>query len=176
MNQFVLDQIRRKHILREAEGYFELRLFDRALECLDRLPERDRESFEARLIRAEILREMGQHESALEIYERLIVQRPDDVGILLAMGWCHKRIGRLDLACADLEKAKQISPRNSLVLYNLACYYSLTGRKRDALTHLEKALSLEPGLRKLIDKESDFDPLRSDPDFIRLVYSDKGNR
>ncbi|HPZ82076.1 MAG TPA: tetratricopeptide repeat protein, partial [Thermogutta sp.] len=119
MNQFLLQQIRRRHILREAEGYLELGLFERALECLDRLPDRDRQSFEARLIRAEILRAMGQYESALEIYESLIAQRPDDLNILLAMGWCHKRIGRIDLACADLEKAKQISPRNSLVLYNL---------------------------------------------------------
>jgi len=72
MDRFILDQIRRRHLLREAEGYLELQLFDRALEVLDRLPENDRQSFHALLIRAEILRHMEQHQSALEIFSKLV--------------------------------------------------------------------------------------------------------
>lgn len=173
MDRAILEQIRRKHLLREAEGYLELGLFQQALEVLERLPEADRESFQALLIRAEILRHAEQHQAALEIFSRIIEQDPDNVGILLSMGWCHKRVGRIDLACADLEKAKLVDPENALVLYNLACYYSLAGKNREALSHLEQALRQNPDLRKLIDGESDFDPLRSDPDFIRLVYSDR---
>jgi len=172
MDRFILDQIRRRHLLREAEGYLELQLFDRALEVLDRLPENDRQSFHALLIRAEILRHMEQHQSALEIFSKLVKQEPDNVDIRLAMGWCHKRVGRIDLACDDLEKAKLVDPDNALVLYNLACYYSLAGKKREALSHLEQALRRKPDLRELIDAESDFDPLRSDPDFIHLVYNE----
>jgi len=171
MDPAFLERIRRNHRLREAEGYLELGLFERAMEVLDRLPEGDRECLEALLIRAEVLRHTGQYRSALEILERLAEKDPDNVGIRLAMGWCHKRIGRIDLACADLETAKQVDPHNALVLYNLACYYSLAGKKQEALTYLGEALRREPGLRTLIDTETDFDALRADPEFIRLVYS-----
>ena len=67
-----------------------------------------------------------------------------------------------------------------VVLYNIACYYSLAGDKAQALSWLGRALRMETALRKqmteepefgrkslreLIPDEPDFDQLRNDPDF-----------
>ena len=44
-------------------------------------------------------------------------------------------------------------------------YYSLAGDKTQALSWLGRALRMKSSLRSLIADESDFDPLRDDPDF-----------
>jgi hypothetical protein len=51
----------------------------------------------------------------------------------------------------------------------LACYLSLAGDKGRALRHLARALELDAEYRALADAESDFDPIRSDPDFQALL-------
>jgi hypothetical protein len=54
-------------------------------------------------------------------------------------------------------------------MYNLSCYYSLAGRKDEMLDWLARALDKEPGYRRLIAAESDFDHFREDADFRRLT-------
>ena len=90
---------------------------------------------------------------------------PENVKVFLALGWCHKRVGRIDLAIEALETALAADNDEPLIRYNLACYQSVAGDKRHALAYLEQALALDPGCRSLIDHEADFDPLRSDPEF-----------
>jgi tetratricopeptide (TPR) repeat protein len=67
-----------------------------------------------------------------------------------------------------LEKALALEPNEPLLRYNLACYFSLSGKKKHALRYLSQALAIAPGYRGLIDAETDFDPLRDDPDFLNL--------
>ena len=52
--------------------------------------------------------------------------------------------------------------------YNLACILALSGRKKEAVTALAKALQLEPQLVEWSQKDSDLDILRDDPDFQAL--------
>ena len=48
------------------------------------------------------------------------------------------------------------------VLYNLACYESLAGSSSDALSHLRRAIELEPSYRELAQGDADFDPIRAE--------------
>jgi hypothetical protein len=58
-------------------------------------------------------------------------------------------------------------------LYNLACCESLTGRTSDAIDHLRLALDgtdrYRERLRSLAANDSDFDPIRDDPEFQELI-------
>lgn len=72
-----------------------------------------------------------------------------------------------------MEQAYQASPKQPIVLYNLSCYFSLAGDKAQALSWLGRALRIEPTLRELIPDESDFDPLRNDPDFQFVIGIDE---
>ena len=56
-----------------------------------------------------------------------------------------------------------------VVLYNLSCYYALAGQKTQALSWLARALRMDADLRRLIPDETDFDPIRNEPEFIKLV-------
>ena len=84
----------------------------------------------------------------------------------IALGWCYKRTHRC-AAIDALERAERL-PEDSLLHYNLACYWSLAGT-RQGLDELSVALELGPELRNLIAEESDFDQLRGNPEFEKLT-------
>jgi uncharacterized Ntn-hydrolase superfamily protein len=60
-------------------------------------------------------------------------------------------------------------PGDPLLLYNLACYESLDGRREAALEHLQSALEADPTMREMARSDSDFAPFADDPAFRRLV-------
>ena len=101
--------------------------------------------------------------------ERAAKAAPEDTRVRMALSWCYKRTGRLDLAIATLREALVVEPTEPVLHYNLACYLSLAGQRRGALRcSLAEALALDPAFGKLVDDESDFDSLRSDPEFQAL--------
>lgn len=125
--------------------------------------------FEANCLRGEALRMLERHAEALEPLEQAAEDRPDDVAVNLALGWCYKRTGQLQKAIGALERAQRSNPGQAILPYNLACYWSLAGDKPKALELLKRALGMAPELRMLIPAESDFDALRGDPVFEELA-------
>jgi hypothetical protein len=47
-----------------------------------------------------------------------------------------------------------------MLLYNLACYESLAGRRADAVAHLRRSIELDPSYRELARDDPDFAPVR----------------
>ena len=86
------------------------------------------------------------------------------------MGWCLKRLGRLDAAIGALKNGLESSPREPILLYNLACYHSLGGDVQAAIEHLTNAIALDGRYRDLLVAEPDFDPIRKDPRFVAVTH------
>lgn len=59
--------------------------------------------------------------------------------------------------------------RQATAMYNIACGFALLNDKENALTWLERSLSLGFNRTDLLRSDSDLDPLRSDPRFQQLV-------
>jgi tetratricopeptide (TPR) repeat protein len=78
-------------------------------------------------------------------------------------------------AVSDYRKAIELGYRPATSMYNLACAYSQKGEGDNAIAWLGKAIDAGFDDREMINSDSDFDPIRSDPRFIRLV-SDKSSR
>ncbi len=161
------DQIRKK--LDEAEGYLMLDLARRALEILESQQDWLSMQFEASLLKGEALRSLNRYRDALRPLEIAAALRPGDSRVALALGWCFKRTNRLAQAIDSLERALREHPDEALLHYNLACYWSLAANGTKALGELSTALDLDPDLRTLITHESDFDGLRGNPEFERLI-------
>jgi uncharacterized Ntn-hydrolase superfamily protein len=66
---------------------------------------------------------------------------------------------------ASLERV----PGDPILLYNLACYESLDGRRETALAHLEQALAADPTMREAARADSDFASIAGEPEFRALV-------
>lgn len=74
-----------------------------------------------------------------------------------------------DKAIEEFERLRAEAPDDPGLLYNLACAESLGGRTADAVEHLSRAVELDPDFRRLAEKDSDFDPIRAQPEFASAV-------
>ena len=167
MKQIGADRIVRK--LDEAEGYLMLDLPTQALAILESRDEWATMQFEASLLTGMALRALDRYRDALEPLEVAAALRPGDLDVAMALGWCYKRTQRLAQAIDALERAKVENFDEPLLHYNLACYWSLAGDPAKALQELSEALDLDPEIRHKISDETDFDPIRGEVEFARVV-------
>ena len=178
-------RIRREVILREAEGYLDLlmgfpaawslssevrdRLAQRALAALATLDKTAGRRADALHLTGQLLRVMERYREAIVPLQQAAEFDPENIHIWLALGWCQKRNGRLDLAIQSLEEALAADGSQAIIYYNLACYWSLAGNAKLCVAYLSRALDLDPNYRDLISDESDFDPIRDHPHFQALT-------
>lgn len=180
-----LQRTRRQQLLREAEGYLDLllacsergvpaaacrdQLAQRALEVLGQLDPPAHRRSQTLLLRGQALRLMDRFTEALLPLEEASKIDPENLQVWLALGWCYKRTGRLDLAIQALEEALTADPHEALVYYNLACYWSLANNPKLSVAYLARAFELDAAYRELVGAEADFDPIRQHPHFLALT-------
>jgi tetratricopeptide (TPR) repeat protein len=68
-----------------------------------------------------------------------------------------------------LEDAIAANPQYPMLVYNLACSESLSGRSAEAIEHLRRAAGASQKLRVDAREDPDFDPIRDEPSFKALV-------
>ena len=61
------------------------------------------------------------------------------------------------------------NPQYPMLLYNLACAESLSGRTAEAIDHLRRAIDGSERHRSDAREDSDFDPIRDEPAFTALL-------
>ena len=74
-----------------------------------------------------------------------------------------------DKAVEFLSKAREETPDDAGILFNLACAESLLGRTDDAIAHLGESVANDDSFREYAQNDSDFDPIREDARFKELV-------
>ena len=163
------DRIRRQQLVRQAEGYLELEMPVHALAAIERMGPDEQLGEKALLLRGTALKELGRFAEAIGPLKRVAAQSPENIQVWLSLGWCYKRVERLDLAIEALEEALAAEPGQAIVNYNLACYWSLAGNKRQAILFLAQAIELDNDYRYLAGDEHDFDAIRDDPAFQALA-------
>ena len=160
--------IQKQRAIEAAQGYLMLDLPDAALRRLE-LFQDSATPAEVEQLRGEAFRLKEDYECALQHFERVADDSENNLDLQMGKAWCFKRIGRLDKAIESMRAAYRGSPKVAIVLYNLACYFSLAGEKEEALSWLARAFRMDSSLRKLVPRETDFDPIRNDQDFIYLM-------
>lgn len=163
-----VSEIQQQRAIEAAQGYLMLDLPDAALRRLA-LFQGPETPAEVEQLRGEAFRLKEDYERALQHFERVPDDSEKNLDLQMGKAWCFKRIGRLDKAIESMRAAYRGSPKVAIVLYNLACYFSLAGEKEEALSWLARAFRMDSSLRKLVARETDFDPIRNDQDFIYLM-------
>lgn len=183
MNRY--HQIRNQQLLREAEGYLDLvmsladkwptqqetaeRLANRALKTLNHLSPHDIDHSRVLYLRGQSLRLLERYADAVSPLQEAAELDPSNIHIYLALGWCYKRVGRLDLAIEALEESLAFEEGEAILHYNLACYWSRAENVRLAVEYLSRAFDIDPNFRDLVPSESDFESIRNHPQFMALT-------
>ena len=66
-------------------------------------------------------------------------------------------------------RAVTIAPHETMLMYNVACLYSLAGEPDRAFEYLEQAFEMQSWGLELLQVAAYYDPLRDDPRFDDLV-------
>ena len=99
----------------------------------------------------------------IQFYEGIICKKPNFVEALMVLGDLYTKSGEHEKGLKIDEKLSKLRPYNPIVLYNLACSYSLLQENKKALKTIQKAV--ECGYR-------DFEHLEHDPDLAHLRLDD----
>jgi tetratricopeptide (TPR) repeat protein len=161
--------------LAKAEGFLTLGLPRKALEILNARTNWSSMPYEANLLAGLSYRELGEFLPAISHLEKAAKLKPNEPDVALALGWCYKRTNRLAQAIDALARSVKVHRDIPLLNYNLACYWSLAGHVSKAVEHLQVAIRNAPEYVHMVDAESDFDPIRSDPVFQALIQLESGD-
>ncbi len=102
---------------------------------------------EQRLILAEgeILREVGQHQEAFDLYSEGLARMQDNISLLYARALTAEKIERLDVTFSDLKKIITIEPKNAQALNALG--YTMVDRSdriEEGIAYIKLAYKINP--------------------------------
>lgn len=145
--------------LEAAVGYFELGMAEESLRELDALPPESQCELEVLELRAVACQQLGRWASAAAAYEAMCRLPCADTDRFIGWGCCLYELG----AYADCRLALLSAPPESrchgLWNFHLACYEALLGNTKDARKLIRRALTLDPALRRMAERNENLAPL-----------------
>src|SRR5437016_4815401 len=85
------------------------------------------------------------------------------------LGEALRELSRYEEALLPLERSADLMPDDIRIWLALGWCYKRTGQLAKAIEALERAVKIDTNFRDMIPDESDFNPLRHDPEFIALT-------
>ena len=113
--------------------------------------------------------EMKARLASIALIERHMEMNPHDTRALCVGAIQLSNIGELDKGLIMAEQALARGEDEPLVLYNIACFFSMSGDIDRALDLLGRAIERGWGDRAWLETDSDLNPLRKDDRFIALL-------
>ncbi|MGB6847316.1 MAG: protein kinase [Thermoanaerobaculia bacterium] len=106
---------------------------------------------------------------ALELIKRHVEANPEDLRALCLGATAFVRDGQTEQGLEWARRALAVDSEEPLILYNVACVYSLSGMVEETIDLLEKAIKAGFGDTAWLDHDSDLDPVREHPRFQVLL-------
>jgi adenylate cyclase len=135
-----------------------------------------REDFQSALLAGQSLKLLGRHQEARALRlegisraERALELNPTDARALSLTSGSLADEGQTERAVEWAERALALHPDDMSALINGACLHACLGHKERALDLLEVALTRHWAKRDWIEHDTDYDSLRDEPRFQRLL-------
>jgi tetratricopeptide (TPR) repeat protein len=151
--------------------YADAYLYEDAVECFQQALLSGHETFEAHYCLAGVFKSLSRRAEALEHCRRATELNPRFAPAYILMGALLKDPERLDESIHACKKAVLLDPDCVAAYYDLACYYSLQGKREQALASIEMALCKGFSDFAWVLKDPDLETLRSYPEFQLLLKS-----
>lgn len=143
-----------------AEGYFELDMFEDALEELETADLIPDNRMEALTMRLSIFLSQKRWQDALPLGEALCDLDPDEPQYFIQYAYALREVNRIEDARAVILDGPEALEQSALFYYNLACYEALLGEGQVALATLQRAFHLDADLKKTALNDSDLESIR----------------
>jgi len=104
-----------------------------------------------------------------EVYPHYISKHPDDSRAHIFYANSLAEANRPEEAKLEVNKALELSPNDTLMLYNVACLNSRLGDKNKSLEYLKKAIANGYANYDWLKRDPDLNNIRSEPEYIELM-------
>jgi adenylate cyclase len=108
-------------------------------------------------------------DEALYKIEKRLALNPDDSRAIYLGAGVHARMGDQEKAMEWIKRLAATERDEPHLLYGIACLYSMTGRIEESIYYLEKAVEAGFAHRRYLERDGDFDPVRSHPGYQSLI-------
>jgi adenylate cyclase len=165
----------------EAYYYFARTSFasghiERSAELFRKAAEVRQEDFQSSMLLGQSLRMLGEVEAGSEASlegirraERVLDLNPVD-GRALSLGSVHLlEVGQTERAMEWSRRSLELYPDDMSVLVNAACLRARLGLKEESLDLLDRVFARGWGKRDWVEHDPDYDSLRDDPRFTKLL-------
>jgi len=105
----------------------------------------------------------------ISFYEGVVQHSPDFVEALINLGDLYTKRGDYEKGLQVDERLYQLAPQDPVVLYNLACSYSLLNQIDKAYRTVKKAVHCGYNDIKFLESDQDLNNLRQDDRFKRFL-------
>ena len=105
----------------------------------------------------------------VEFLEGVRARLPGHPAVLESLGCLYTELGRHEDGLRADREMVRLEPDSPNAWYNLACSLALTGQPDAAFAALEKAIALGYDDAEWMQDDDDFEPLKKDPRFARLL-------
>src|SRR3990167_4458147 len=150
--------------------------FAEAIKLFDRAGALRPEDYQIPNFQGLALKSLGRHEEAMASYrkqlrlgEQHLEQHPDDSRACIMAANAHANMQDAEKSALYAARAIAMDPEDPMLLYNVACLYSVLGRTDDCLTALEQAVNKGWGDKAWLEHDSDFDAVRPEPRYLALI-------
>ena len=152
---------------------------ERALKLFERASQVRSEDFQSVLLQAQLYTSLDQRDKALEVTRegikrvRAVLElNPDDNRALNMGAFALLRLGKTEEATKWMSASMRNAPMDSIIQYNGACFFSLSGDPEHALDCLENCLIKVGNIsREWLVHDSDMDNIRSHPRYEQIIRS-----
>ena len=119
------------------------------------------------------LDDLGQKEAAIRSYDKAIEVKPDMDEAWFNRGNSLKALERYEEAVASFDKSLGFLPDDAWAYNDKARCYVLWDKVDEALASLKRAIELDPKYQEQAKTDTDFDGIREDERFQRLVEGEE---
>lgn len=127
-----------------AESLIEAEDFTSALGVLRAVLDEEPDNSEALRLLAPLLMGLGRDDEALEAYDRLAFQSPEDSNVAIPLGILLARKGQFQRSLETLNAVLERDEDSFEAHHYLGTVYSAMGEAEKALKHLDRAIALDP--------------------------------